>query len=234
MRRVFLFAAFLLLLGLTTAFAASFGVEAEDIASFTTPVSISVPSEQPRTLYVKNQPNHRQRDEPAVPGVLDPTPPPNSPVTQKTLLRDPQLIEQSQSDVAKYHAWETAGSDPAFTISGTATLYIDSNGGTNQITVGLFECWEPPDPDDLATMTIDADVPAGHGCALISATTSTGGSAASGYSERTAVLAVPSTLVEAGHRLRLKVVNRSSADWSLQWGFNAARSSQLQTTITWS
>jgi hypothetical protein len=233
LRRVLLFAAFLLLLGLSTAFAASFDVRAEDVASFSSDVAISVPS-QPQTLYVKNQPNQRQGDTPAVPGVLDPNPPPNSPVSKKTLVRDARAVDQSQSDRTKYHAWQSGGTDPAFTISGTATLYIESNGGANQITAGLFECWQPDDPDDLSGMTVDSDVPTGHGCVLISTATSTGGSSASGYSERTTQLTVPATLVETGHRLRLKLVNRSASDWSIQWGFNAARSSQLQTTITWS
>ena len=233
MRRLLVFAAFLLLLGLSTAFAASFDVQAEDVTSFSSDVSISVPSVS-RPLYVKNAPNQRQGDDPTVPGVLDPNPPPNSPVSKKTLVRDARAIDQSQSDRAKYHAWQTGGSDPAFTISGTATLYIESNGGTNQITVGLFECWQPDDPADLVGMTIDSDTPLGHGCALISSATSTGGTAASGYSERRADIAVPTTLIESGHRLRVKVVNRSASDWSIQWGFNSARSSQLQTTITWS
>lgn len=50
MRRLLLFAASLVMLGLTTATAASFDVQAEDIASFTSDVSIPVPAD-PSTKY---------------------------------------------------------------------------------------------------------------------------------------------------------------------------------------
>ena len=50
MRRVLLFAAFLLLLGLTTATAASFEVQAEDITSFSLPVDLAEPP--PPVLYL--------------------------------------------------------------------------------------------------------------------------------------------------------------------------------------
>lgn len=221
-----LFAAFLLLLGLTTATAASFDVQAEDIASFTTDVSISVPTRQV-PFYLKNGAEASANEDPIVPGLLDRSDVNNS-VHDKELTPDLERTIRSDHLVSTtYHAWETADSEPPFAIDGPAILYISSNGGTRQITAGLFECWVP-DPGDpvIDEMTFDGDT-GERGCILIDEAVSTGGSASSGFSERTATFNFSSVAVEPNHRLRVKIINRTNAPWKVQWGNNPARPAQL-------
>lgn len=228
MRRVLLFAAFLLLLGLSTAMAASFEVQAEDITSFTTDVSIGVPPTNDVVFYIKNNPDQPSGRDPLVPGWLDSNPPGNNNVDQKQIVHDAALpIDASHTDPTKYHAWQSDPLLDAVTVGGTATLYVSSNGGTNELRAGLFECWTPL-PTEPQPATVDVDLPQGVKCALIGAGTSSGGTNSNGYTERTALLPLATTAIEAGHSLRLKIVNNTDATWNLQWGFNPARPSQLQ------
>jgi hypothetical protein len=113
MRRVLLFAAFLLLLGLTTATAASFDVQAEDITSFSQPVSISVPDEAPKKLYL----NADRALSGAVLGTL-----------------------QTEQFVVKAQDWSVAV-PKGFPVAGkTVTLSIYINGGSGTVRGELFEC----------------------------------------------------------------------------------------------
>lgn len=226
MRRVLLFAAFLLLLGLTTATAASFDVQAEDITSFSQPVTISVPTRRV-PFYLKNGADTPRNQDPVIPGLLDQADVNNS-VHSKELINDASRgISDPHVIATTYHAWETAVSEPPFTIDGPATLYVSSNGGTQQITAGLFECWVPAPGDSvIGDMTFDADTGT-RGCRLIDAAVTSGGSASSGYSERQAVFEFGSVTIEPNHRLRVKVINATDAPWTVQWGNNPARPAQL-------
>lgn len=236
MRRLALVVILLAAVSLSTAFAASMDVRADNLSSTRTSVSISVPTTVPTRVtpfYLRNHPDQPPGNAVFVPGRLDESSTGNNSVEQKTLVRDALAVDQSHTDITKYHAWETVDQTTARLISGPATLYVDSNGGSRQMTAGLFECWKGTTTDPLPAGTvadIDVDAANGHGCVFITSASSTGGTSSTGYSERTVQFTIPSMTIEVGHRLRLKIVNNTSSNWNLQWGFNSARSSQLQVT----
>lgn len=112
MRRVLLFAASLLLLGLTTATAASFDVQAEDITSFSADVSIPTP---PQTLYLVDQ----YRLAPAI--------------------NDKQYSEDIPAGQSL--AWESVALDAGLPVAGaTIELNVYTTAGDAIAAAGIYEC----------------------------------------------------------------------------------------------
>ena len=208
MRRVFMFAALLLLVGLSTAFAASFSTQAEDIASFTTDVSISVPQNQVLPYYLSGPGS-------VIPGLIAQVPPASASVNSKSL--DPGTLgTQTQTNASQMHSWQT-GPTPAggLVLSGPATARIFQNGGDDPITAGLFTCltattatlsctWIAGDTSGTATMSGEVPIAFGN----LNAT------------------------VPAGSHLRLVVVNLGAKKYNLQWGYKTNRESRLDLTVT--
>ncbi len=226
MRRVLLFAVGLSLLGLSSAFAASFTVQAEDIHSFSTPVSISVPTPTPfpGTIFVRGQASGGT-------GTLDLKPPTTKDsVTSKLLRLSTEPIE-AQADTTKHFVWRTAAAPASgWLLSGSVTLYIEQNGGgSNLMTAGLFSC-----PSAAPAVTITTGTPA---CTPIKIAIGAPGGPGSGYDERMVSFGVVGPVtIPSGSELRLKIVNRqtngtstviSTSDWDLQWGYLPARQSKL-------
>lgn len=219
MRRVLLFAALLLLVSLTTAFAASFDVQAEDITSFSTPVSISVPEPTPlpSVLYIRGPAS-------SPPGSIDlEAPVTNDSVTSFLVLNDSVGV-QTQSDSAKYFSWESP-SAPAngYLLQGTPTLYIEQDGlGGDRLTGALFDC--------ASTASIASTDPSL--CTVIAEAVAEIGSSGAGFKERVVHFpTIPATTITSGRELRLKIINQqpsSTADWKLQWGYLPSRQSRLE------
>jgi len=110
-RRVLLFAAFLLLLGLTTATAASFDVQAEDITSFSADVDIPVT----QTLYMVD----RYR--------LDPE------------LNDKQYSEDIPEGQSL--SWESAALDAGLPVAGARVEFnVYTTAGNAVASAGIYEC----------------------------------------------------------------------------------------------
>lgn len=234
MRRLLLFAALLSLVGLSTAFAASFNVQAEDVASFPTDVSISVPTTQPPApvpfpsiLYVRNGSN-------APIGTLDlQAPAKNDSVTKRALLLSTETVG-TQTTATKYITWKSPPAPPSgYLLSGSVTLYFEqSGGGANRSTAALFSCPAAASPSTTTSPTDACTIVATGTAAAVSG----GGQ---GFIERTVSFgAIAPTTIPPGHELRLKIVNRSqdppvvlsTADVDVQWGFLPARQSRLEIT----
>lgn len=225
MRRVVLFSTLLLLLGLSTAFAASFSVEAEDVASFTTDVSISVPAATPvpNTIYIRGSGTD------AAGQLLFEEPADNVPTTDRALRRDTESVQEQQDPLA-FYTWIGPTAPPnGYLLSGTATLVITQNeSGTERLTAGLLDCAASAPPASSDTTQ----------CSLLAVAASdalTGsGAGGNGYKDRTVHFgSIGPVTIASGRQLRLKIVNRgdvSTKDFSISWGFNPARTSLL--TIT--
>lgn len=128
MRRVLLFAAFLVLLGLSTAMAASFEVQAEDITSFTTDVSIDVPDT--RTYYLRGAPPLGQLSE--SPEIV------SSNVYTQAL--DPGGALEVDNPDNQEMVWQAVLGTPLTVVSPIVRLYITQTGPEGPITAGLFDC----------------------------------------------------------------------------------------------
>ncbi len=211
MRRVLLFAAFLLLLGLSTAMAASFEVQAEDITSFTTEVSISVPT-TPDSYYLRGGNS-------VLPGVLDNDPDPEvtDPVRTKEVLLGTGTV-QSQTQTSYFHSWETTVG--GITLSGPASLRIFQNGGADQVTAALFDC--PTNAGATAAA-----------CTQIGTDAVSVDDGLTGYVERVVSFGNVGYSIAPDRRLRVQIANLqdSSSKWSVQWGYKSNRPSLLDVTV---
>lgn len=213
MRRVLLFAAFLLLLGLTTATAASFDVQAEDITSFSQAVTVTVP-EPPlagSTFYLVGAPAnaHLAAQEPTSTGG-----------NEKALFDFGILDIQTEAralqpgDKAYYVSWS---SDPLPLglryDSQTVRVHFTRTGAAGGLLrAGLFAC---PPSADLATVT--TSTPA---CTWLS--DGVGGG-------ETIDIAMTTQEVPPGYQLRLKMVSASAESSAVQWGYKANnRSARLE------
>jgi len=206
-RRVVLFAALLVLVGLSSAFAASFSTQSEDVASFTTDVSISVPASPALSYYLSGEDD-------VLPGLIAPNPPQDASVNSKSL--DPgDLGTEAQTDPEKMHSWQTTAAPAGgLVLAGPATARIFRNGGSDAVTAGLFVCPAP------ATIT--------SACTRIAGDAS--GTGPNG-AEIQIALGNVSTTVPAGGVLRLVVVNRGAAKYNLQWGYKTNRESRLDLSV---
>ena len=129
MRRILLFAAFLLLLGLSTSMAASFDVQAEDITSFTTDVSIDVPDS--RIFYLRGMPPTGSLSE-----ELEQD---SSKVFSMSL--EPGGTLTAENDPPQQMLWQTAPLGSSLTVvSPVVRLYITQTGPAGPIRAGLFDC----------------------------------------------------------------------------------------------
>jgi hypothetical protein len=119
-RRAGLLVLVLASLSLTTAFAASFDVQAEDVSSFSTPVSISVPDTPPPVLYLVGA---DRRLEPTLSG------------GQHSLgLTAPEFLE-----------WESAMLPAGRPVKGAIVeLVVYTTGGSERASAAIYEC---PDVD---------------------------------------------------------------------------------------
>lgn len=215
MRRVLLFAAFLLLLGLTTATAASFDVQAEDITSFSQAVDIDVPDPpvRPGSYFLRGQRNE-------IPGFLDDQPTGSDPVRTKEVQPGSGTV-QSQADTDFFHNWEVVAGSEGIHLAGPAVLRIYQNGGADRVTARLFNC-----PSD-AGLTSGSCAP----IAVADATNPADG--ATGYTERAVDFGPITVDIDPGRRLRVQIANlaESTAKWSVQWGFKSNRPSRLDVTL---
>jgi hypothetical protein len=220
-RRALFVALGLLLLGLTAATASSFTTTTEDVATFSTPVSISVPPYAlPPVLYVRGS-------APGGFGDLDLIEPEgNDAVTRWELELDDDTL-QGQSDPNRYLTWRTPPAPSGgFSLRGSVRLLIDQSGsGEDRLTAGLLSC---PAAEAAPSTGCDA-------IAVAVADPLAGGG--QGFKERVASFGHLDVVIAPGHQLRLKIVNRdrdddgavvSTRSWVLQWGYLPARQSRLE------
>jgi len=210
-RRLLLFAAFLSLLGLSTAFAASFSVQSEDIASFTTDVSITVPPtpSTPQTLYLSG-------DDSTVPGLLATNPPEDTSINSRSIDQGTGSV-QSQTNVLRYHSWETEPVRGSPWVLTGAVLRAFQNGSIAPMTVALFSC--PP-----------AATPDSTGCTQIGVDQSSAGTESAG-TEVVVTFAFTSASIPVGDRLRLQVIDLTNNNWNIQWGYKSNRESRLDINV---
>jgi hypothetical protein len=203
-RRLLIFAAFLALLSLSTAFAASFSTQAEDVASFTTEVSIPVPEPEPTTFWLRGSSS-------TLPGSLVRPDPGDSDITFKFLVRDTESV-QEQNETNKYHVWQTPTVTGAPLVIGGPTELVIFHGtfSNSRITAGLFDC-----PAAAAAASTVAT-----GCVQIGA--SAVGTLPNPLDFVTVDFGnVPTTSIAVGHRLRVKVINQaanSTGNFFIWWG----------------
>lgn len=222
MRRVLLFAAFLLLLGLTTATAASFDVQAEDITSFSAPVSIDVPSPPLSGVFFLVGGG----DSEDIPGSLVPPDPPQASVQTRTIFPSVTGIGDSHLDGGTYHAWQTLPLAAERSIGGSATVTVNFDGVSDQFTAGLFHCSTRFASE--AGASIDADLSSADptvACRLLGSGASTG--VLNGMKARSAAFTVQHADLAIDDWVRLKIINHSTNRWRIQWGYNDAREAGL-------
>lgn len=206
MRRLLLFAAILGLLGLSSAFAASFSVQSEDITSFTTDVSISVPTSTSVAYFLSSADS-------ILPGIMGPNPATDSAVKSKAI--DPgTLSSELQTDPTKHHSWQTSPGAVDLVLSGPAALRIYQTGSVGPATAGLFVCATPTAVTSACTRIAGDASSAGTGVPL----------------EPIAFGNLNAT-VPAGSTLRVVVVNLGTKKWNIQWGYKSNRESRLDLTV---
>jgi hypothetical protein len=238
-RRLLLFVALLALTGLTTAFASSFAVETEDVASFTPDVSISVPPSAtrfPDLLYVRGaetvptgtidllQPNDKDTPQTQT-VVLDTTPPPAGVDTRL----------KAQSSATMYRSW-ISPTAPAggYLLEGEISLFISMqhNAATDRLTAGLFTC--PSPAASIPPSTLPPATGLTTDCTEIVQAVS--GQQGSGLEVKVDFGSVDVT-VPFGSRLVLKIVNLNKASdgttvsgqsWDVAWGYLPSRQSRLE------
>ena len=220
MRRIGLLAGVLLMVSLTTAMAASFEVNAEDVMSFTTPVSISVPP-PPTTTDVY----YLTGSSASLPGLLSTLPASSGQgVESKDINADPSTAIDAHMDPTKFHDWETAPlTAPLTIISPTVRLYIEQTGNVGPLTAGLFECITTKDSAGVIT---------GRVCdafATASSTATKPGEITVVFAPFTRTIVASTTNPTVERTLLLRVVNRAtSGKWNIQWGYKENRPAQLQ------
>jgi hypothetical protein len=227
-RRFLIFVVVLLALGITTAVAASFDVSTEDIASFSTETSISVPDPPGLPFaYALRGP------ETLLPGLLDTNLGPNgaygTQVNSKRIAVGSPSLTTPPSD-NHFHSWETPPFGSPLRLNGPATLWIDQSGGPNVLTAGLFDC---PPPSAPGTRTPIAS------CVLIAGPDSNPGNEGDGMVERGAHFRQGADThigytIPVGHTLRVQVVNLATGNnqaWNIQWGYKLNRQARLELTV---
>jgi hypothetical protein len=218
-RRPALLALGLLVLGLTTAVASSFSTTTEDLTTFSTAVSISVPvHELPDRLYIRGS------EEDAIGGIDLLPPTDNDSVSSRSILLRDETV-QAQSDPAAFLVWHSPPAPSSgYLLRGTATLYISQqNDPDDRFTAALLSCpaTQPPASTGCSTIAVATAEPETRG----------------GVRERQARFGALDVIIPGGHELRLKIVDRrlddagallSDDDIELQWGYLPARQSRLE------
>lgn len=232
MRRVLLLLTLLAALTLSTALASSLDVQADNLESWQMEASISVPTTTTTTTaptytayYFRGSPKANKND-PFVPGQLDRTPTGEDNVQSKKLLPRVKTFEE-EDDEDRYHVWQSppvnSAAVPPYVITvKSAKVFAYQNGGTGDITVGLFAC-----PGNAAPYS-----GAGTGCDLLTKATATG----SGDLVEIPLpaLAAPFTVAET-ERLRVKIVNDNDGTndfFNVQWGYKSNRPSRVEIAPT--
>ncbi len=215
MRRLAAFGLVLLLVGLSTAFAASFDVQSEDIATFTTDVSISVPTTTTtapptlHTLYLGGTDGN-------LPGTLDEQPESTTSKVHTKSIKPGTGSVASQVVTDRYHSWQ---SPPApvggYVITGIVTVWVTQVGGGGTVLAGLFDC------------------PATAGATVVGCTQFAGDQASVMMPDNEVAVqfgTVAWTIPE-GRALRLQIMNPTDRQWLLQWGYKTNRPSRLEITL---
>jgi hypothetical protein len=218
-RRVLFVGLGLSVLGLAVAVANKFDSKAEDVATFTTNVSISVPSRNlPPTIFITGD------------GALVLTPPANHNTTTKRIIRDTASLE-TQTNPQRYVTFEGPPAPAGgYVLQGYVKLFMDQDElGTDRMTAGLLDC--PASEPNAST-----------GCTTIAlAVADIHPDGGNGFKERTVQFGPVSYTIPQGNELRLKIVNRqeqppgtpvSSQSWRLSFGYNPARPSTLTISAT--
>lgn len=211
MRRLLLFAGFLTLIGLSTAMAASFSVQTEDITTFDTDVSISVPTTSSRTYFLSGS-------EAVLPGGLSTSPETDatSGVRSKSVAPGTGTVK-SQSAPDKYHSWQTVAASPtALVLNGPASLLVTLTGAGSGLTAALFSCPASATPTSQLCTQIAADTLGGPGLT---------------NNEVIVDFGSVSATIPVGEQLRVQVMNSGTKSWNVQWGYKDNRPSALQVTV---
>lgn len=222
MRRLLLFAALLSLVGLTTAFAASFSVQSEDIKSFSSPVSISVPTTTSTTAasttttttpptvftkyYLSGMPG-------TLPGPLNPLPESDQNNVQAKPIAPGTGTVQSQTLAVRYHSWQIAAPTGGLSLSGYLKLVVTQVGTPGTLRAAVFDC---PADAGVTSLTCTRFAGDSDGVEAGNVTTVSFGQV--------------SRVIPAGRILRVQLMNASLKDWSVQWGYKQNRESRLEVT----
>jgi hypothetical protein len=219
LRRALLLLLGLGLFGLLVAAASSVSTNDEDIATFSTQTSLTVPMEiLGPAIYITGD------------GTLETSPPANHNTTTKRIGLHTDSLE-TQSNPQRYVTFESAAAPTGgFVIQGYVKLLIDQDeAGTNRMTAGLLDC--PASEPNAST-----------GCTTIAlAVADVHPDGGNGFKERTVRFGFVNYTVAAGREFRLKIVNReqqppgtpvSAVTWRLSFGYNPARPSQLLISAT--
>lgn len=207
MRRVLVFAAFLLLLGLSTATAASFDVHAEDITSFSESVTITtlpppvppVPSDKPWFLFRA----------PPAPGGLSQDPELGGPHKWKVFPLTAGQTPLSESHPDRYYVFSSGPlPQPMAFVKQDVTFTPYLTAGGSGVTAMLLDC------------APGASLPSTD-CTVIAQGTSTGSDGVIVFPD------VDYPSLSADDELRLKVVNVGTQFWQLEWGYKTNRESNL-------
>jgi hypothetical protein len=220
-RRILLVLLGLSLLGFVVAAASSVSTNSEDIESFSTQVSISVPTTtvpppQPLgpTIFLTGQ------------GTLVQTMTSNN--TNTARIANAIDSVYTQSTPGSFFTFEGSPAPAAgFLLQGYVTLRIDQDKLiTDRLTAALLDC---PDLEPNASV----------GCTPIgtAAVAEIAAGSGNGFKERTVHFGFIDYVIPAGRELRLKIVNRPPAstavpDFRISYGFNNARPSQLTISAT--
>ncbi len=201
MRRLLLFAVLLSMVSLTTAFAATFDVQAEDITSFSQEVDISVPP-QTQTFFLIGG---------SLPATLSPVPETQGgAVFSKRVRADAATSITDQADPTEFHSWQSAPLQSPLTVaSPIARLYLTQNGGSGTITAGLFEC------DQLA-------------CTLFGSSAT---QIEEGLEQILDFGPFTRTIPAGKSMLLKVVNQANRGDWNIQWGYKANRPARLEFVV---
>jgi hypothetical protein len=234
-RRLALVVGALSLVGVVAVSAGGLSTSAEDMTSFTTSVSVSVPGCPPvafpsSTLWVRGAAS-------TLPGTLDFAAPGSFDGNQmRSVALDDDFDHESlkaQTAQNKFFTWSAPTAPPCgYLLSGNVTLKIHQSGsGGNQLTAGLFDCPAAAPPSSTSCTQIDVELAdlENYGNAGNNST----------YHERTVSFGAVNAVIPEGNQLRLKIANREGAyvtgpigllpiygtgsfdDWNLRWGYRS-------------
>ena len=211
MRRLALLMTLLAAVSLSTAFAASVDVSADNLSSTRTSVSISVPSTTAPpplatgTFYIIGAPTAGQlvTAEPTATGGNEK----GNFVFQSANIRT-ENAPPEPGDKVHYAAWTTGTIAAGVRFEAqTVRVHFFRTSGTGTLTAGLFSC-------QVGAIQATVESTVAPACTLIGNVT--------GSSATEQIDIGPLTgQVAPGHELRLKMVNLTTVGASIQWGYKA-------------